>query len=233
MQPEPDITDRRSRRDDADDPREAEAPGTQDLPACIVNAAIAIGEERGRWSAVRLHDVAGRLGVPTSQVLDHFPDLDSVADAWFMRALKAMVGQKPPEFLELPEWRRIELCFNAWFDALAPHRRMTAQMLRGKLHLPHLHHWVPMIFNLSRTIQWLREAAQLSGKRRALQGTLRCRDRVCSSKAPLRIVRQNHRPRRATVKIGLANLTYNMRRLVWIRTAEPTRLSVSQRQLLP
>jgi hypothetical protein len=41
---------------------------------------------------------------------------------------------------------------------------MTAQMLRGKLHLPHLHHWVPMIFNLSRTIQWLREAAQLSGE---------------------------------------------------------------------
>ena len=132
MQPEPDITDRRSRRNDADDPREAEAPGAQDLPARIVNAAIAIGEERGRWSAVRLHDVAGRLGVPTSQVLDHFPDLDSVADAWFMRALKAMVGQKPPEFLELPEWRRIELCFNGWFDALAPHRRMTAQMLRGK-----------------------------------------------------------------------------------------------------
>jgi len=42
-----------------------------------VNAAIAIAEERGRWSAVRLHDVAGRLGVPTSQVLDHFRDLDS------------------------------------------------------------------------------------------------------------------------------------------------------------
>jgi len=112
--------------------REAEAPGAQNLPARIVNAAIAIAEERGRWSAVRLHDVAGRLGVPTSQVLDHFRDLDSVADAWFMRALKAMVAQKPPDFLELPEWHRIELCFNAWLDALAPHRRMTAQMLRGK-----------------------------------------------------------------------------------------------------
>src|SRR5215208_4018817 len=164
MLPEPEIADRCSRRNDADDPREAETPGAQDLPARIVNAAIAIAEERGRWSAVRLHDVAGRLGIPTSQVLDHFRDLDSVADAWFMRALKTMVGQKPPNFLELPEWRRIELCLNAWFDALAPHRRITGQMLRGKLHLPHLHHWVPMIFNLSRTIQWLREDAQLSGE---------------------------------------------------------------------
>src|SRR5215204_6334625 len=162
MLPQPDIADRRSRRNDADDPR---SRGTRRAESAgIVNAAIAIAEERGRWSAVRLHDVAGRLGVPTSQVLDHFRDLDSVADAWFMRALKAMVAQKPPDFLELLEWHRIELCFNAWLDALAPHRRMTAQMLRGKLHLPHLHHWVPMIFNLSRTIQWLREAAQLSGE---------------------------------------------------------------------
>ncbi|MDF3063676.1 MAG: hypothetical protein K0S06_3785 [Microvirga sp.] len=135
-----------------------------DLAARIVDAAIAIAEERGRWSAVRLHDVADRLGVPTAEVLDHFRDLDGAADAWFMRALKAMVGEKPPGFLELPEWRRIELCLLAWFDALAPHRRVTAQMLGGKLHLPHLHHWVPMIFSLSRTVQWLREAAQLSGE---------------------------------------------------------------------
>jgi hypothetical protein len=58
----------------------------------------------------------------------------------------------------------------AWFDALAEHRRVTAQILRGKLHLSHPHPWVPMVFNLSRTIQWLREAAQLPavyGTRRA------------------------------------------------------------------
>src|SRR4051812_13539339 len=43
-------------------------------------------------------------------------------------------------------------------------------MLRGKLHLSHPHHWVPMVFNLSRVIHWLREAAQLParyGTRRA------------------------------------------------------------------
>jgi hypothetical protein len=47
---------------------------------------------------------------------------------------------------------------------------VAAQMLRGKMHLPHPHHWVPMIFNLSRVIHWLREAAQLParyGTRRA------------------------------------------------------------------
>lgn len=142
---------------------------TPDLRERIVDAALTIAEERGSWSAVRLHDVADRLSVPTPKILDHYRDLDAVADAWFLRGLKAMVGPKPDDFLASPEWRRIEICLLAWFDALSEHRRVSAQILRGKLHLSHPHHWVPMVFNLSRTIQWLREAAQLP----AIYGTCR------------------------------------------------------------
>ena len=111
----------------------------------------------GRWT-----DVADRLQISPAEVLDHYRDLDSVADAWFLRGLKAMVAPKPADFPQQPEWRRIEICLLAWFDALAPHQRVTAQMLRGKMHLPHPHHWVPMIFNLSRVIYWLREAAHFA-----------------------------------------------------------------------
>ena len=140
------------------------------LRAAVLDAALDIAEEKGQWSAVRLHDVADRLHVPVSEVLDHYRDLDSVADAWFLRGLKAMVGPTPADFMQQPAWRRIEMCLLAWFDALASHQRVTAQMLRGKLHLSHPHHWAPMIFNLSRVIHWLREAAQLParyGTRRA------------------------------------------------------------------
>jgi AcrR family transcriptional regulator len=137
------------------------AAGAPALKERIVDAALALAEERASWSAVRLHDVADRLSVPTPQILEHFRDLDGVADAWFLRGLKAMVAPKPADFLDHPEWKRIEICLIAWFDALAAHRRVSAQMLRGKLHLSHPHHWVPMVFNLSRTIHWLREAAQL------------------------------------------------------------------------
>jgi AcrR family transcriptional regulator len=136
----------------------------------IVDTALALAEARGSWSAVRLHDVADRLSVPTPQILDHYRDLDAVADAWFQRGLKAMVAPKPADFMDNPEWRRTEICLVTWFDALAEHRRVSAQILRGKLHLSHPHHWVPMVFNLSRVIQWLREAAQLPavyGTRRA------------------------------------------------------------------
>ena len=143
---------------------------SRDMRAAILDAALDLAEEKGQWSAVRLHDVADRLQIPPFEVLNHYRDLDSVADAWFVRGLKAMVAPKPPDFIREPEWRRIEICLLAWFDALAPHQRVTAQMLRGKLHLSHPHHWVPMIFNLSRVIHWLREAAQLPapyGTRRA------------------------------------------------------------------
>jgi AcrR family transcriptional regulator len=133
----------------------------RELRTAILDAALDLAEEKGQWSAVRLHDVADRLQIPPPKVLDYYRDLDGVADAWFLRGLKAMVAPKLADFLQQPEWRRIETCLLAWFDALAPHQRVTAQMLRGKLHLSHPHHWVPMIFKLLRVIHWLREAAQL------------------------------------------------------------------------
>ena len=54
--------------------------------------------------------------------------LDAVADAWFLRGLKAMVGPKPADFMEQPEWRRVEFCMLAWFNKLAKHRAVSAQI---------------------------------------------------------------------------------------------------------
>ena len=62
------------------------------LGELIVDTALSIAEEKGRWSAVRLHDVADRLSIPATQVLDYYRDLDAVADAWFRRGLKAMAA---------------------------------------------------------------------------------------------------------------------------------------------
>ena len=143
--------------------------GATDLATRIMEAAVALAEERG-WAAVRLHDVAARLGVPPGRVLDHYRDLDGIADAWFRRGWQAMVAPKPAGFAAEPAKRRIETCLNAWLDGFAQHRRVTVEMLRGKMNPSHPHHWVPMVFNLSRTIQWLREAAMLParyGTRRA------------------------------------------------------------------
>jgi AcrR family transcriptional regulator len=137
--------------------------GTAPLHDRIVDAALELGAAQG-WAGVRMVDVAARLGIPASEMPRHFRDLDSVANAWFLRAWQAMLADKPADFLDRPARERIEICLNAWFDRLAVHHRVTAEILRGKLHASHPHHWVPMVFDLSRTIHWLREAAELQAR---------------------------------------------------------------------
>jgi AcrR family transcriptional regulator len=136
----------------------------------IVDEAIALAEEIG-WSRVRLRLVADRLEMPMAELQNHFRDLDAVADAWFRRAWQGMLAPVPEGFAEWPVADRLHRLLMRWFDALAPHRTVTHQMLSGKMYLPHPHHWMPMIFNLSRTIQWLRDAAILdaAGRRRQIE----------------------------------------------------------------
>ncbi len=135
-----------------------------------MDTAIALAEEVG-WDALRLRNVAARLGLPLSEVLAHYRDLDAVANAWFRQAAVAMVAPPAKGFAALPACERLYQTTLRWFDALAPHRRVAGQMLRTKLYPSHPHHWMPLIFNLSRTIHWLREAAMLDavGQRRQIE----------------------------------------------------------------
>ena len=149
---------------------QAKRPQSREPAARILDMALDMAAEGG-WSALRLSDVAARLGVPPAEIQRHFRDKDAVADAWFDRAWQAMLAAPSGDFADLPADRRLHLLLMRWFDALAPHRDVTGQMLREKLYPSHPHHWVPLIFNLSRTIQWLRDAALLEaqGRRRQVE----------------------------------------------------------------
>lgn len=136
----------------------------------VLEVALDMAEQRG-WQAVSLVEVAARLDIPASEVLDHYCDLDAVANAWFLHGWRAMLAEKPANFVAWSARERLEHCLLAWLDALAGHRVVTVQMLRTKAHPPHPHTWVPMIFDLSRTVQWWREAARLD----APYGTHRAR----------------------------------------------------------
>jgi AcrR family transcriptional regulator len=126
----------------------------------VVDAVIALAEEVG-WENVRLRIIAERLGVSLTDISSRFRDLDAVADAWFARARQQMLGPVPQEFAGLPARQRLETLLLRWFDATSAHRRVSVQMLTAKLWPFHPHHWVPLVFNLSRTILWLRDAAGL------------------------------------------------------------------------
>lgn len=138
----------------------------------ILDAALDRAEAVG-WHDLRLREVAGELGLPLTEVLARFRDQDAIADAHFRRLLAHMVAPPadPAAFAVLSPRERAEAVIMRWFEAAARRRAVTLAMLREKAWPFHPHHWVPMVFNLSRLIHWVREAAQLDrgGPVRALE----------------------------------------------------------------
>lgn len=139
--------------------------GDKLAPARVLDAALALAAESG-WYDTSMRALARRLDVGLDALAERYADPDAIADLAFARARDAMLAL-PPSRAEAPRIR-VERAMLAWLDALAPHRRVAAEMLRAKLHPSHPHHWAKLPFHLSRLIWWLREAAALeaSGKRR-------------------------------------------------------------------
>jgi ubiquinone biosynthesis protein COQ9 len=137
----------------------------------ILDAALELAEQRG-WDAVNLGDVARASDVTLRELATCYRQKDDIAEAWFDRADAALLGvHETPAWLALPVRDRLHRAFFAWFEALASHRRTTAQMLRYKFHPEHIHLQALGVTRISRTVQWLREAAALSstGWRRELE----------------------------------------------------------------
>jgi AcrR family transcriptional regulator len=128
----------------------------------IVDAALELAERRS-WETVRLHAVAEHLGVSLTDISRHFREKEDVVEAWFDRADRAMLAAAAaPEFRALATPReRLHRVIMHWLTALGPHRRVTRQMILGKLEPGHLHIQIPGLLRVSRTVQWMREAAAL------------------------------------------------------------------------
>lgn len=134
---------------------------TDSLKERIVDAALALADEC-TWERVRLHDVADRLGMTLTDVGQHFREKEEITDAWFDRADRALLAAAGTAALEAmsPRERFAELLMT-WLGVLASHRRVTRQMLAGKLEFGHIHYQFTGLLRVSRTVQWLREGARL------------------------------------------------------------------------
>jgi len=147
--------------------------GNQDIRDAIVDTAIALGE-RTSWEAVRLFDVAAELNISLEEIRLHFREKEELVDAWFDRADSHMLNEFQAEgFQDLSSPQRIHRLIMAWLEALAAHRQVTRQMIGAKLELGHIHIQVPGLMRISRTVQWVREAAHRDATfaRRALEET--------------------------------------------------------------
>lgn len=136
----------------------------------ILDRALGLAGDIG-WDAFSLSALAADLGLSPADLADHFRDKDALANAWFARARDAMLAAPPRGFARQPVRDRLNILLLRWFDALSPHHAVTVQMLRGKLWPFHPHHYVPMVFDLSRLIQWLRDAAGMTagGRQRQME----------------------------------------------------------------
>lgn len=137
----------------------------------IVNAAIELAERDG-WEAVRLHQVATACDAGLDDIRRHFREKDEIIDAWFDRADAAMLARADGRALDgLSPRERIRELIVTWLEALAPHRRVTREMVAHKLEFGHVHVQFPAILRISRTVQWIREGALLDAPlpRRALE----------------------------------------------------------------
>lgn len=128
-----------------------------DLRSRIVDAAFALAETQG-WHDVSLNDVAARLGVGLPEIAAEFRDRDAIADAWFARALAAMLAV-PEEERALAPSARAAACMLRWLSAQQAHAAVAGQVLATRLWPSHPHHWLPMVFSLSRLVNWWLDAA--------------------------------------------------------------------------
>ncbi len=144
-----------------------------DIRDAIVDVAITLAE-RSSWEAVRLYDVAAEMQISLNDIRIHFREKEDLVDVWFDRADSAMLKlTEGAEFFALPHHERLIDLIMAWLNALSAHRDVTRQMIGAKLEPGHLHIQIPAIMRVSRTVQWVREAAQRDATyvRRALEET--------------------------------------------------------------
>lgn len=140
----------------------------------IVDAALDLAADKG-WEAIRLHEIAAACDAGLDDIRQHFAEKDDIIDAWFDRADGAMLAcHDRGELAGLSVRERLYTLITTWLDSLAPHQRVTREMIGHKLEFGHLHVQFPAVLRISRTVQWIREGARLDAPlpRRALEETL-------------------------------------------------------------
>lgn len=133
---------------------------TSEMAQQILDTALLLAE-RSSWEAIRLYDVAAELNISLQQIREHYRQKDDLAEVWFDRADQAMLEDAAcADYLQLPARERLHRSIMSWFNALSEHRHVTAEMLLYKLEFGHIHLQALGVMRISRTVQWILEAAQ-------------------------------------------------------------------------
>lgn len=125
----------------------------------ILDTALQLAAKTG-WEQLTLQQIAAALHISLADIYPHYRQKDDLVDAWFDRADLALLSAQISK--ELPASARLQQAIQHWLAALAPYHKLTGQMLLYKLEPGHIHLQLGGILRISRTVQWLREAAGLT-----------------------------------------------------------------------
>lgn len=146
----------------------------QSLRDQILDMALVLAGQTS-WERLRLFQVAEALGIGLDQVRQEFREKEDLIDAWFDRADAALLqAGADPVLGQLPLRERLHRLLMVWLDTLADHRRVSRQMIQGRLEPGHVHMQARGLLRVSRTVQWWREAAHCKAAylNRALEETV-------------------------------------------------------------
>lgn len=125
----------------------------------IVDTAVELAEQSS-WEKLCLRHIAVALDIPLEQIRQHFSVKDELVEAWYDRADRVMLlAAAHPGFDSLSYRTRLHTLIMAWLDFLAEHKTVSRDMLLYKLEPAHIHLQIQGLLRVSRTVQWLREAA--------------------------------------------------------------------------
>lgn len=125
----------------------------------ILDTALQLAAKTG-WEQLTLQQIAIAMQIQLADIYQHYRTKDDLVDAWFNRADTAMLSM--PISADLPASARLQQAMQQWLAALSPYHKVTGQMLLYKLEPGHIHLQLGGILRISRTVQWLREAAGLT-----------------------------------------------------------------------
>ncbi|NRQ41396.1 TetR/AcrR family transcriptional regulator [Rheinheimera sp. YQF-2] len=125
----------------------------------ILDTALQLASKTG-WEQLTLQQLAAAMQISLADIYCHFRTKDELVDAWFDRADMALLSAQISK--ELPAATRLQQAIQHWLAALAPYHKLSSQMLLYKLEPGHIHLQFGGILRISRTVQWLREAAGLT-----------------------------------------------------------------------
>ena len=127
----------------------------------VTIAGVTSSHHQEKICTSRNHSVSEQsITIRIYRIRRHFREKEEIAEAWFDRADRAMLdAAKAPDFAALATRQRLQRLIFAWLGALSAHKRVTREMIYNKLEPGHLHVQIPGLLRVSRTVQWLREAA--------------------------------------------------------------------------